>query len=447
MPGSRMSDRGARRFSTRLGIASAALAAGAGGVMATPHGLDWTRGAIEGIVAGGRLASDAGLSLLLHPAAALRGATLAANNHADVLQEWSEAGAAYATAWQVDPVGFATTSFTLVGCATACVLAAWGLEGAGDRVARMLARAVRNLTRHVQGSRRGRIVRLWRARAMRLEQRRGQRALGVRALLQRIGWWARDATDGLRLLVAQPASATVFFAGHAAWISLGVAGSALRLGWQQIAYLALPIGMFCATWISFSVHLDEVAGAAQRSIAPAAKRYVNEVAELNMADLASRTDQMHARYAEHRQRLVEPITELDSEVARDLNGLRRAVAAGGLDPGVVTYRMDRLLFRHARHRLLLAEQILRPTDTPHGPYEPSLNWLESIRDEQALFEAARVRSTRPEWRRYLDKIAAAVEARWSYESCILRYDRNQLAQRPPSIPPHCDAPAGAGAQP
>ena len=271
-----MSDRRARRLSTRMGIASAALAAGAGAAMVAPHGLLWTRAAIEGLLAGGRLASDAVLSLLGHPAATLRGATIAADHHVEGLKEWVEAGAAYATAWRVDPVSFITASFTLVGCAAACVIAAWGLERVTDRVALVLARAARDWTRHMRGSRRGPIVRLWRARVMRLEQRRGQRATGARAALQRIRWWARDLADGLRLLVTQPVPSDGAHRMPDDVDGRERGGQGIRRGCQQIAYLALPIVMLGVPWIDFSIHLDDVARAAERDIAPAASRYVDE---------------------------------------------------------------------------------------------------------------------------------------------------------------------------
>ena len=265
---------------------------------------------------------------------------------------------------------------------------------------------------------------------MRLEHRRGQRATGVRAALQRIRWWARDLADGLRLLVTQPVAATGLIACQTMWMVVSVAGRVLRGGCQQFAYLALPIVMLGVPWIDFSIHLDGVARAAERDIAPAARRYVDEVAELSMADLPVCTLQMRARYTEHRQRLIVPIADLDIELTRDLHALSSAVA-GGLDKRTIDYRLDRLLVPYARRKLLLFEQVfVHPADTPHGPYEPSDNFLDSNHDEQALFAAARARSARPEAQRYLDEILAAVAAQWSYESCPRLYDLEQLLQRP-----------------
>jgi hypothetical protein len=425
----------------RLGLAAAALAAAAAAVVAAPRGLMWARAATEGLMAGARLVGEAALSLLQHPTATLRGITIAADRHVEGLKEWLGTGAAYAAAWRVDPAGFAAASFTLLACAAACVAVAGAWDHVTDRMTFTLSRAARERMRHIRRIRHGPIVQLWRARAMRREQRRGQRVAGVRAPLQRITWWARDLADGLRLLAARPAPASAFFACQAAGGAIRIAGGLLRVASQRLAYLVLPVVLIAAPWIDFSIHLDDVAEAAERDIAPAARRYVDDAAELNLADLSARTEQMRTRYAEHRQRLLAPLAALDSELGRELGTINRAVAAGDLDGATIDYRTDRALSRYASRTTLISERIvLHSAGAPHGPYEPSSNWLESIRDEQALFESARTRSTRAESQRHLDETIAAVAAQWSYESCVLLENPRQLAEGPlPATHPRCGA--------
>jgi hypothetical protein len=159
---------------------------------------------------------------------------------------------------------------------------------------------------------------------------------------------------------------------------------------------------------------------------------------------------MRAQYADHRTRLLAPVVDLEMNLKRDLENLSQIVAANSLEQRSRDYRMDRLLLPHASRRLLMVDEIfVYPTDTPHGPFEPSRNWLESLRDEQALFESARERSTNPEARHYLDEVIAGVAAQWSYESCILLDDPERLLERPlPRIYKDCVAtPADKEGQP
>lgn len=405
--------------------------------------LDWVDGVTEGIAGGWRRLGEALLYLLAHPAATVRGAHIALADASASLEEWVRAGADYFAAWSVDPVGFAASSVATGVGVLACVLAAWGLEGVADRVAIACSRVFRDRSQRARRGRVGAITRLRRARAMRLEHRRGQCASGVRRVLQRIRWWVQDGVDGLRLLIAQPVPATVFMAERLGWTILRFAGRALRVGWQQIAYLTLPIVLLSLPWIRFSVHLDNLDRAVQRDIAPAAGRYLNDVADLPIAPLRVRTDNLRARYAEHRLRLLQPVSDLDAELDREMHALDRDVAAGRLAEQTIDHRLGGLLDRYGRRRLWMIEQIfLHPTRTAHGPYAPSHNWLESYRDEQALFEAARARSTSGETRRYLDRAIAALEAQLSYESCILRDDPGKLLERP--LPP---AYSGCGESP
>lgn len=409
------------RPARRLRFLPWCLPAGAWAATAVADGVAQLGG---GLADGARRVGMALGHLLGHPLATVDGIALALTDRRQGFAAWHEAAARLWAGLSADPAGAAGSALSLLACAAGCVVVAGGLSWAGGRL--WQAAAGRRPARRPGG----RIGVLHRARAMRLERRRGASA-GAWPWAQRLRYVLEDGRDTLRVVWRHGGAGAGFLLMRgAAGLGRGVAGL-LREGGRQLAYLAFPLVLLAGPWIDLAIQRASAAEAAAAQLVPAARAFVAEVPALDPAALSARASALRQAYAAHRQRLLAPVRGLDARLESELAQLEAQVAAGALPDAAIDHRLEGALMRFASDRLRwLAVLVLPLPAVSPEPLAVPQTWFESRAVEAAVFAAARERVGDPVRAALLDALLAGLAAEWDEENCLRTWDASLLLETP-----------------
>ncbi|TVO67188.1 hypothetical protein [Denitromonas ohlonensis] len=402
---------------------------------------DWLAQIAMGLGEGLRRVGLAVVHGVLHPGVSADGIALALSDRRQGLEAWQAAVTHGWAGLAVDPAGSAGVIVMWMVCAAGSVAVAAGLSAGGARLWRLATRW-RSAPR-----RSGRVGRLRRAWAMRVERRRGE-------LSARWGWW-QDAGHGVADLLATPrllrrhGLAGVRFLGWRLRRGLGrlVAVLLRQLG-QQFAYLALPLVLLAGPWIDLGLQREATARHAARTLVPATRDFLADAPGASAPSLMAQAMALRQRYAAHRQALLAPIVRLDRRLDADLNALDALVGAGPVDSGMLDHRLDGALDRFVSDRLRWVGQLVWPLpDRAPDPLAVPHTWFESRATEHRLFAQAREQAADPAARAALDTLLTTLDAEWDYDICLRAWDPNLLLDRPWSAEEAAEAARECGRRP
>ncbi|MCZ4306310.1 hypothetical protein O4G98_16355 [Zoogloeaceae bacterium G21618-S1] len=402
--------------------------------------VDWLAQVAMGLGEGLRRVVVAVWQWVGHPWLTADGIALAFSDRRHGLAAWQ---AATTHAWaglSADPAGTVGTIAMWAVCAAGSVLVAGGLTGIGARIWRVLSRP------GSKPRRRDRVGRLWRARAMREERRRGE--VGARWWgWSRVGHGLEDLRDTPRVLHRYGLAGAAFLLGRLRRaVARVVVGGVCQLA-QQFAYVAVPLALLAAPWIDLGVQRDATARQAEQTLVPEARRFLAAVPGSAASLVVMQANTLRQHYAAHRQRLLAPIERLDWRLDADLNALDALVSAGPVASEMLDHRLDGAFKRFASYRLRWVGVLVWPvSDGEADPLAVPRTWFESRAIERSVFARAHEQAAAAV-RTALDALLTTLDAEWDYDMCLRSWDPTLLVKRPWSVEDAADAERACGRRP